>query len=245
MATSPNYSWPEPDNTDLVKNGALAIRTLGNAIDTTMATMTPKSVYSAKGSIAAATAASTPANLSVGANDTVLTADSTTATGLKWAAPVTGGMTLISTTTLTGSSITLSSIPSTYTTLQLIVTSFAPSASARLRVAPNANTTSSDNTVLEYSGGGTATTQGFQGYIRTYNTVSTSGSGQFVWTFPLYANAASRKSATYSAGFLDGGGGNRTEGGFVKYEVGAITSLVLSPDTGTFSSGTAFLYGVK
>jgi hypothetical protein len=85
MATSPNYSWPEPDNTDLVKNGALAIRTMGNAIDTTMATMTPKSTYTAKGSIAAATGASTPANLSVGTNGQYLQADSTAATGLKWA----------------------------------------------------------------------------------------------------------------------------------------------------------------
>jgi hypothetical protein len=84
MATSPIYSWPEPDNTDLVKNGALAIRTMGNAIDTTMATMTPKSTYTAKGSIAAATAASTPANLAVGSNGTALVADSTAATGLKW-----------------------------------------------------------------------------------------------------------------------------------------------------------------
>jgi hypothetical protein len=84
MATSPNYSWPEPDNTDLVKNGALAIRTMGNAIDTTMATMTPKSTYTAKGSIAAATAASTPANVSVGANDTLLVADSTAAAGVAW-----------------------------------------------------------------------------------------------------------------------------------------------------------------
>jgi hypothetical protein len=84
MATSPNYGWLEPDNTDLVKNGALAIRTLGNAIDTTMATMTPKSTYTAKGSIAAATAASTPANVSVGANDTLLVADSTVSAGVAW-----------------------------------------------------------------------------------------------------------------------------------------------------------------
>jgi hypothetical protein len=87
MATSPIYSWPEPDNTDLVKNGALAIRTLGNAIDTTMGTMTPKSIFTAKGSIAAATAASTPANVAVGTNGQVLTADSTAATGVAWATP--------------------------------------------------------------------------------------------------------------------------------------------------------------
>lgn len=44
------------------------------------------SLLNAKASIITATAASTPAALSVGANDTVLTADSSTATGLKWAA---------------------------------------------------------------------------------------------------------------------------------------------------------------
>ena len=36
MATSPNYSWTEPDDTAYVKSGALAMRTLGNAIDTTV-----------------------------------------------------------------------------------------------------------------------------------------------------------------------------------------------------------------
>lgn len=36
MATTTNYGWTTPDNTDLVKDGALAIRTLGSAIDTTL-----------------------------------------------------------------------------------------------------------------------------------------------------------------------------------------------------------------
>ena len=36
MALSPNYGWSEPDNTDLVKNGAQAMRTLGDAIDTSV-----------------------------------------------------------------------------------------------------------------------------------------------------------------------------------------------------------------
>jgi len=36
MATSPNYGWTEPDNTGLVKNGAQDMRTLGDAIDTSV-----------------------------------------------------------------------------------------------------------------------------------------------------------------------------------------------------------------
>lgn len=36
MATSTNYGWAEPDNSSLVKNGASDMRTLGNAIDTSV-----------------------------------------------------------------------------------------------------------------------------------------------------------------------------------------------------------------
>ena len=34
MANTTNYNWETPDDTDLVKDGAAAIRTLGNSIDT-------------------------------------------------------------------------------------------------------------------------------------------------------------------------------------------------------------------
>jgi hypothetical protein len=84
MATTPIYNWPTPDNTDLVKNGALSIRTLGNSIDTTMGTMTPKTLVDAKGDLIAATANDTPARLAVGANGETLVADSSTSTGLRY-----------------------------------------------------------------------------------------------------------------------------------------------------------------
>ena len=95
MANSPIYNWPEPDNTDLVKNGALAIRTLGDAIDTTMATMTPKSIVDAKGDLIAASAADTPARLAVGNNGETLVADSSTSTGLRYQGNSTAGNNVI------------------------------------------------------------------------------------------------------------------------------------------------------
>jgi hypothetical protein len=36
MATTTNFGWQTPDDTDLVKDGAAAIRTLGQSIDTSM-----------------------------------------------------------------------------------------------------------------------------------------------------------------------------------------------------------------
>jgi hypothetical protein len=113
MATTPNFSWPTPDNTDLVKNGALAIRTLGDAIDASLvdleggttgqvlsktsntdmdftwvttddANAIQNAIVDAKGDIIGASANDTPAITSVGANGEMLVADSTTATGLDW-----------------------------------------------------------------------------------------------------------------------------------------------------------------
>ena len=57
-------------------------------------------IVDAKGDLIGATAADTPARLAVGTNGQVLQADSTAATGLKWATPSSGGgLTLLATAT--------------------------------------------------------------------------------------------------------------------------------------------------
>ena len=145
MATTTNFGWETPDDTDLVKDGAAAIRTLGQSIDTSMmdleggttgqvlakasntnmdftwVAVDPLVILDAKGDLITATAADTPARLPVGANGTVLTADSAQGTGLTWTTPASGGLTLIQETAASAlSSLSFSSIPSTYKQLYLV-----------------------------------------------------------------------------------------------------------------------------
>ena len=113
MANTTNFNWETPDDTDLVKDGAAAIRTLGSAIDTSLvdlkggttgqvlskATNTDmdftwvaqddsnaiqNAIVDAKGDIVAASAADTPARLPVGTDNQRLVAASGEATGLKY-----------------------------------------------------------------------------------------------------------------------------------------------------------------
>jgi hypothetical protein len=75
----------------------------------------------AKGDLVVGTGADTFSKLGVGANGTVLTAASGEATGLSWATPAAGGMTLISETVASAvSSLSFTGIPSTYKQLLLV-----------------------------------------------------------------------------------------------------------------------------
>jgi hypothetical protein len=93
MPTTTNYGWTTPADTDLVKDGASAIRTLGTAIDTTVFNNAnaaiAKTIVDAKGDIIAATASDTVARLAVGSNEQRLVADSAQTSGLKYVADTT------------------------------------------------------------------------------------------------------------------------------------------------------------
>jgi len=150
MATTTNFGWETPDDTDLVKDGAAAMRTLGNSIDTSFVDLKggttgqvlskasgtdldftwvaqddsnaiQNAIVDAKGDLIAATAADTPDRLAVGTNGQVLTADSTAATGLAWATAASGGWTSLGSGSLSSNILTLSSISSTYKDLRIVV----------------------------------------------------------------------------------------------------------------------------
>jgi hypothetical protein len=71
MATTTNYSWETPDDTDLVKDGAAAIRTLGSSIDTTTKALNPSTTL---GDIEyRSSTANTNTRLGVGSTGQVLT----------------------------------------------------------------------------------------------------------------------------------------------------------------------------
>ena len=127
MANTTNYNWSTPDDTALVKDGAAAIRTLGTAIDTTVfnnaSAGIAKTIVDAKGDIIAATAADTVSRLAVGANDTVLTADSSTATGLKWATPASKVVQIVNATYSTATTISAGSTADTGLTASITPTS--------------------------------------------------------------------------------------------------------------------------
>ena len=161
MPTTSNFGWTTPADTDLVKDGAAAIRTLGNGIDTSFLDLKggttgqvlsknsntdldfiwvaqddsnaiQNAIVDAKGDLISATAADTPARLAVGANGTVLTADSAESTGLKWATPAGGKLlqvvnanittsTTISTTTQTDTNITATITPTSASSKILVL----------------------------------------------------------------------------------------------------------------------------
>jgi hypothetical protein len=155
------FNWQMPTASDLVTDLPADFEVFGQAVATSMADLLggttgqvlsktsntdmdftwvtsddanaiQNSIVDAKGDLIAATANDTPARLAVGTNGHVLTADSTAATGIKWAAPAGGGKVLQVVNATYG--VAVSNSTSTYADTGLTATITPSSASSKILV---------------------------------------------------------------------------------------------------------------
>lgn len=250
MATTTNYGWTTPDDTALVKDGASAIRTLGSSIDTTLKTQIdaqiPDSLLTTKGDLIAATGASTPARLGVGTNDQVLMADSTAATGLKWGTPAAGSLTLLSTTTLSGTSTTVSSISQSYKNLVVLIQGVTINVSSEaITLKPN-NASISTYSYVKLATPSNNNNAGID-LTGTGAMLNTGAGNAFITTIYNYASTSYRKPFEFQGIYPNSAGSNQSIfGGGGLSTTSAISSMVLECGGGnTFSGGQILIYGVN
>jgi len=277
--TTPNFGWTVPTSTDLVKDGATAIETLGDGIDASFVDLKggttgqvlskasgtdldftwvaqddsnaiQNAIVDAKGDLIAATAADTPARLAVGTNGHVLTADSTAATGLKWAAVPSGGITLLSTTTLSGTSTNITSIDQGYNQLLIVVKNMSLSATGSYpQIRPNGSAGLTAFTA-QIGRGGTVLTQAddAQTIVMAYSDYASSNTNNtFAINLYNYAATDSFKPFDLAGSFITSSSATEvlnTSGSF--RSTTAVTSLDFrTANANTFSAGTVLIYGVK
>lgn len=259
MPTTTNYGWTTPADTDLVKDGASAIRTLGTAIDTTVfnnaSAGIAKTIVDAKGDIIAATAADTVARLAVGANDTILTADSSTATGLKWAAAGGAGAnwSLLNAggTALSGSStVTVSGISSKDKIMVFLTGVSSASGSSQIQMRFNADSNSNYNMYgLSYtwaasydsSNYGTSNFQSTEIYLGNLGTSAGDAFGGFLLMSGCNAAGVKIWNAANGSNGNSVSGGHRITGGWYNSS-STISSVSLISNSGNFDAGTIFVY---
>ena len=189
-----------------------------------------------------ASAAATPARLGVGSTGQVLTV----ASGVpSWATPTAGSYTQLATGSLTGSSVSITSISGSYKNLVIYLDNISLSAQNEVRFTLNSVTGAiygytQINNAITTSAGTTGTTYGAVGTFPSYQD-STSA----VLNFPFYytnrrpswvINTGSYPSNGSPMAYLQFGALN---------QAGPVTSIQLFPSAGTFSTGTYTVYGVN
>jgi hypothetical protein len=243
MATTTNYGWTTPDDTALVKDGASAIRTLGSSVDTTTKALNPSTTL---GDIEyRSSTANTNTRLGIGTTGQVLNVSGGVPA---WTTLATGGMTLLSTTTLSGATTTISGISGSYKLLYGVVYGVTnATASGYLRIAPNGSTTLSTWVLLDHQAIRTAELNYILLTGNQQKTTFNDANNIFSFRIDNYASATNYKSVSWDGTFISGQSGSRTGviggGGFESNT--AITSLVFSNAGGNLSTGTVLLYGVN
>jgi hypothetical protein len=253
MATTTNYSWTTPDDTALVKDGALAIRTLGSSVDTTVKNLNPETTTGAI-SYRGATANQKTA-LPIGTAGQVLTVNSG-ATAPEWKDAAGGAnFTLLNAggTTLSGSStITVSGISGKDKILVLVDGATCATANQYFNLRLNTDSGNNYNQFgsTGYAGGSYSAGDVIReisdlstAQIRLAATSNNAGSTVGAYVYLTGCNSAGVK-AFQMAGAGNPSGGSAQErfstGGF--YSGSSTISSISIVGTNNFNGGIVYVY---
>lgn len=242
MATTPIFNWPTPDDSDLVRDGAAAIRDLGDAIDTTVGEI---DVATAKGDLIAFDGTDYTA-LPVGADGEVLLADSTEPTGLKYGAA--GGFVLIASGNLTGSAVDLTSIPTTFRQLSLVINKVRVSTDGNIVFRGN-NVTSSNYHCVQFSTLSTtptvSTANANFGFVPTRTAAGTSATPNTNLTINFTNYTQPVEDGRIVSELKGFGQNNQSYWQLGTLNSSPLTTINIFLSVGTFTTGTYELYGVS
>jgi len=239
-----NYGWVLPNSADLVTDLPADFDVALQGVDTRLKALQPGTTL---GDLAYSSAtANTNTRLGVGSTGQVLTVSGGVPS---WATPAGGGgMTLLSTTTLSGSStITISSINQGYTNLLVYVFGVTNATSnSGMSLTPNGTGGISDYFRPASSSSITTNTGDSPGFNDTGNILRTSADNSWVYTFYNYSSTTSFKSFQSTGGYLNSSSVRSAYFSMGQWRsTSAISSLQFDHYGGTFSTGTVLVYGVK
>ena len=203
-----------------------------------------ETILTTKGDIYAATAAYTPARLGVGSNNQVLTADSSTSTGLKWALP--SDWTSLATGTLSGASLDLQSISASYRDLVLDIENpyGTTSGMLKLRINNESGATSHGYFYTKVNDTSLYTGNSTEMQLGVYAAASNNSTSFIRIMLPNYSTGTHRPVVNWTGtDTVD----SRAYWGF-GYRINsstAVNRLTVYITSVNFSGGTYTLYGVK
>ena len=235
MATTTNYGWTTPNDTDLVKDGAAAIRTLGSSVDTTTKALNPSTTL---GDIEYRSAtANTNTRLGIGSTGNVLTVAGGVPT---WAAPSAGvSYTQLATGSLSGNTVSVTGLNSD--NLIIFYSGANSAGSPDLNITINSDATAANYVSTSFDGTNMVLYDAAFAYYVTGVGVA---SGMFGYFTVNGCKSAGVKPISFVAGRNNTSSFRIAAEGF--YKGSAITSVQIKlSGSNTFNAGTYYVYGAN